>query len=1066
MRKSLLLSALFFCVTNISAQSPHDKQLYGLLDYGGVEHKGVIFHYTPATRTLTTDYEFQVKVKGKYPKCDIVNGGNGKYYGTTTAGGNYDAGVIFQWDSLSGDYSEPYHFTGADGKDARGGMVLYNGKLYGLTNKGGTGDFGVIYEWDIASGNFSKKIDMDSVNGKNPDGSLTLLNNKFYGFTAAGGANDKGVLFEWDPSTNIYTKKFDFDSVKGSHPVGKLSLFSTKLYALTNAGGVNNKGIIYEWDYVNNIVAKKIDFNGTNGAYPLGYLSLYNNKFYGVTYEGGIYQTDNPLVHSGVVFEWNPVNNVFAKKKDLGGPNKTGGPMGSFTYFNDLFWGIMTEGTGGGDIFSWSPVSNVLTESFLNDFTPQYDDGRCDYYAFVPGVNSSASFLVSGNKLLASAPERAGRKAGSIYEYYPDSNQITRSVHMLASDGAFPKGGLTRVGNKLYALTYLGGNNHAGNIIEWDLETQQFKEAFQFDGYNTGIQPKGTLTFYNGKLYGINTLSRSSKQDYWASWGNGRLGGDFFSWDPVTKEYRSIISGVYTAAPFTLHNGKFYTTLYGGFTDTATNTFGYGAIIQFNPVTGAITTKAVLPQGTGGFFNLQNNESANGLTYYNGKFYGLTASEGIPGNSKFFGTIYEWDTTLTLTTHRMTFDYAKGTYPLSDMALADSVFYGFTSRSGDSVYIGDHGSFFKWNPETNVFEKKSGIGGKDTPLYSDGKIYFVGGSSAQVYLEEYDPVKDTIIDMAFPTYPDWTVNGPYQWLYDECVRNTQRRLLEIIPNKNPLLSDVPLVQTICTSQTGTASFKITDADDDTMHFIISSSNAALLPVQNIAVTHTDSIYTITYAGANNQTGNSTITVSADDGYGGKVNFSFPVTINSTAGPQPCVPVPVTLLYFSAEAKESIALLSWKTTAEINVKEYVLERSTDGFSFTKTGTIKALNNLSGSLYSFTDINPFPGNNYYRLKSIDTDGIFNYSYVRTVVFEAGSGIVKVYPNPAKSIIVMEGLYKNKNITIRIADLAGRTVCIANKPANKRIETPVHSLQRGIYLLSIYDGDKVINRKVIKE
>jgi len=102
------------------AQSPHAARLYGMTQYGGPDHKGSIFYFTPETQTITVAYDF--KVKGKAPKSDIVAPGNGKYYGTTTAGGTFNAGVIFEWDATTGAYNEIYNFTGESGSDARGAM--------------------------------------------------------------------------------------------------------------------------------------------------------------------------------------------------------------------------------------------------------------------------------------------------------------------------------------------------------------------------------------------------------------------------------------------------------------------------------------------------------------------------------------------------------------------------------------------------------------------------------------------------------------------------------------------------------------------------------------------------------------------------------------------------------------------------------------------------------------------------------------------------------------------------------------------------------------------------------
>lgn len=220
-----LISLLLICVgcgstLKCMAQGPHDVQLYGMTQYGGVDHKGNIFHFTPSVRQMKEDYQFKYKFRGSNPKGDLVAGNDGKYYGTASAGGAFNAGVIYEWDSISNVVTELYDFTGTDGADPRGAMLHYNSKFYGLTCKGGAHNYGVIYEWDITAQVYTKLYDMDSINGMHPDGSLTLADSVLYGFAHDGGAFNKGVLFEWNLLSNAYTKHFDFDSIKGSHPVG------------------------------------------------------------------------------------------------------------------------------------------------------------------------------------------------------------------------------------------------------------------------------------------------------------------------------------------------------------------------------------------------------------------------------------------------------------------------------------------------------------------------------------------------------------------------------------------------------------------------------------------------------------------------------------------------------------------------------------------------------------------------------------------------------------------------------------------------------------------------------
>ncbi len=1049
----LIVITLFIYCSNANAQSPHAARLYGTTQYGSYYTKGSIFHYTPETHTFNTDYNFQVKAKGRTPKCDIITGNNGKYYGTTTAGGDYNAGVLFEWDSVTNVYRDLYNFTGADGKDARGGMVLYNNKLYGVTNEGGTNNYGVIYEWDIAANTYTKKIDLDGAGGKNPTGSLTLVNNLFYGFTNSGGVNDKGVLFEWNPATNIYTKQFDFDSVKGSNPVGKLSLYNGKLYAMCNKGGAFNAGIIYQWDYSNNTVTKTFDFNITNGSSPMGYLTLYNNKFYGTTYEGGMYHTGLGWEHYGVIFEYNPATNVFLKKKDLGANSGLRGPLGSLTLKDNVFWATASDdaATRAGGIFTWNPATNQIV--FKYGFFV-YTSSPCEVQKAASGIQSFESLLLSGNYMLGGFSQGGGNNFGSIFKYLPDSNRFVSFVNMEAADGAYPKGALTKLGNKLYGLTFQGGNNHAGNIFEWDLATQQFKERFQFDGIVTGIWPKSSLALYKGKFYGVNskgkllpgTGSFSQRED-----------GDYFSWDPASNVYQSLRSAENAVATPVLLSDQLYAPA-----PISPNAPG-ATIAAFDPAANTLTNVAYLADSLGNFCSYQGKEGTNGVTYYNGKFYGMTTGKISSGASPFRGTIYEWDTTTSIIKHRYDFVDSLGTYPTGNLALVGNEFYGLTSNEGN--YSPTYPSLFKWNPATNVLKKMKSFFSErpyGTPTYSGGKIYFVTEYSFfNIY--EYDPATDTTINVYSEPVRLFQPGGG--WNYTNCSRPpSYQQLLEIIPNEAPVLVNSPLAQSICINKKDSTTFTITDADADTMHFNISSSNNSLLPVANIAVTSTGNVYTITYLGSANQTGTATISLTANDGYGDSVNFSFPVSITAAGN---CTVVPLTWLSVSAVLQNKKTILNWSVAAEQNNAVFVVERSTDGVTWTTIFTVdgSATAALQNN-YTGIDAAPATGINFYRIKQVDVNGRFTYSATVTVKVSTTKASVVIYPNPAQDAVYYELQNGGTGVITNLQLFSTDGKLLKQLPVNNaRGNFSVLDLPPGIYVLKVKDSaGKNENKKLI--
>ncbi len=141
--------------------------------------------------------------------------------------------------------------------------------------------------------------------------------------------------------------------------------------------------------------------------------------------------------------------------------------------------------------------------------------------------------------------------------------------------------------------------------------------------------------------------------------------------------------------------------------------------------------------------------------------------------------------------------------------------------------------------------------------------------------------------------------------------------------------------------------------------------------------------------------NSSITyvVTADNGYC-QAKDSVRIDI--------CAPLPLNLLSFSAEVVEvNDVLVQWEVVNERGIAHYVVERSIDGEYFEPIATVPAQNSLQLHRYTTIDPDRAPGVSYYRLKSVEQDGLERYSNVVMVVIGA-EGIVRVgspYPNPAQ-------------------------------------------------------------------
>jgi uncharacterized repeat protein (TIGR03803 family) len=88
---------------------------------------------------------------GSYPYSALFHASNGDYYGTTLKGGNSsDSGTIyaFQYNN-DGTASEAvvYRFSGSDGSLPYGALIEGKpGTFYGTTSAGGANNLGVVYK--------------------------------------------------------------------------------------------------------------------------------------------------------------------------------------------------------------------------------------------------------------------------------------------------------------------------------------------------------------------------------------------------------------------------------------------------------------------------------------------------------------------------------------------------------------------------------------------------------------------------------------------------------------------------------------------------------------------------------------------------------------------------------------------------------------------------------------------------------------------------------------------------------------------------------------------------------
>jgi hypothetical protein len=176
-----------------------------------------------------------------------------------------------------------------------------------------------------------------------------------------------------------------------------------------------------------------------------------------------------------------------------------------------------------------------------------------------------------------------------------------------------------------------------------------------------------------------------------------------------------------------------------------------------------------------------------------------------------------------------------------------------------------------------------------------------------------------------------------------------------------------------------------------------------------------------------------------------------------------VPLPVNLTLFTvSKQSNNTALLQWQTAQEQNSRDFIIERSGNGSTYTDIGSVAAAGTSHVKTnYSFTDDNPIEGKNYYRLRETDLDGKSMYSPVRVLAFTKAGNLVW-YSTGSKSAEVR--LQNGSNELYTIADMAGHTLRTGRLSSGV---TTLSQLPGGVYFVKVTTnaGDELVTKVVVK-
>ena len=251
------------------------NRLFGITYYGGANGYGNIF---------------SIDTNGNGYK-DLHDFNTSEYiYGSLTLSGRRLFGMdyhgfIFSLDSNGSGFRHILNFTGPNGAGPLGDLTLSSSGrvLYGMTGAGGAFNNGCIFSIDTAGNSYKKILDFTGANGSDPKGDVLLLQNKLYGMTYSGGANDSGCIFSIDTNGNGYKKLVDFSKRTGYWPNASLCMFDSVLLGMTEFGGALGYGVIFSVDTSGSGYNDMHDFDRVYGGLPTGSLIVSGKMLYGMT---------------------------------------------------------------------------------------------------------------------------------------------------------------------------------------------------------------------------------------------------------------------------------------------------------------------------------------------------------------------------------------------------------------------------------------------------------------------------------------------------------------------------------------------------------------------------------------------------------------------------------------------------------------------------------------------------------------------------------------------------------------------------------------------------------------
>lgn len=729
LKKTLLLFATLAIILDCSSQI----NLLGT-STGDIRGKNQsLFSFNSTAKRISNEYRFEQIDGSRATRSNLASVGT-KLFGTTAYGGDFNDGVIFQFDTLSKEYEILHHFDGTNSMSYPNGEIyLHKNKIYGvgyhLTNWGDTR----LFEYDLITESFTKiqvsaLQDLDLNANFLPYAHDTVIATCY---STDNNSNEGGFLYFMDLNTKTVSKIIDFDTLPDyNNPMESLVLKGDSLiygYCVKDRNGFSSTPVLFSLNLKTKRFTEEFFFRRGIGLPNFGEqpsdLEIHSDSILlGVFSKGG-------RSGEGTLFKFNSLTKQASLNVEFGNYRNTSKPRKITKAVDGSYYGFLGPGYSGSE--NYGAIYRYNLDSNKYEIIYELEDREGQAVSNMIEVNRGRLFGISGNGGVSGA--------GALLEYNYLNNELKHLLDFNSSvDGYYPAWLLEVNDTLVYGKTNSGGILNQGVIFSYNPLTGVYIKVIDpLSDSSLAIGLSKPMATRDNKLYAFRNVNRSDQPG-----GLVRIYPESDSMALVADLDKNGIKYSITSNILELKNGNLFFGVFSYQSSQSVVEF-----VQYDLVLDTFTFYSG-PESGGENYSVRNNL----IETTTGTILGIT-------NSSMFedGFFFEFDLNNSSTRVIQTFDFNARATPIAIFTMRNpNTILGFT---GD--YYTNTGRIFQYDVQLKQFKFIQNFDfNKDGHLYreslvkaSNNKIY---GITSRGYekpndLFEYDFATNQITKLdSFP----------------------------------------------------------------------------------------------------------------------------------------------------------------------------------------------------------------------------------------------------------------------------------------------------------------------------